>query len=144
MARRTRTRTRRSAPVIRTRSAAPIVRYQPKPIIIQQSAPGISRYRRAGAAIRRGASKAGQFARDQRHTLVAVGAAAGIGLAKRFNLTLPSVNVLGVAGTYGVAAFLAGRFMKNQILEHVATGLLSVAAYEMAASGTLTGDGGTF
>jgi hypothetical protein len=100
-----------------------------------------NRYIRAG---RRGVSRAAQVAREEKHTIAAVGAAAVCGLAESRNIEIPHVDALGVAGTYGVAAYLAGRYMKSKTLSHVATGLLSVAAYKAAAAMEGGGTSGDF
>lgn len=95
--------------------------------------------RRAGAALRRGASAAGAKAREEKHLLTAVVSAAALGYAQKTGVALPSIAALGTAGTYGLAAFALSRtFMKSRTLSHVATGLLSVAAFEFAKEGTTT------
>jgi hypothetical protein len=76
---------------------------------------------------------------NERHTMLAVVAAAALGYAeapdpddatkKRFDL--PKVEALGTPGTYGLAAWAAGKFTKNKDLQHLATGLLSAAAYDL-------------
>lgn len=93
--------------------------------------------RRAGAALRRGASAAAGKAREEKHLLTAVVSAAALGYAQKTGMALPKVEVLGTAGTYGIAAFALSRtFMKSRTLSHVATGLLSVAAFELAKTGS--------
>lgn len=96
--------------------------------------------RRAGALMRRGASAAARAAMTERHTVAAVGAAAVLGIARRQGVQLPSIPALGVAGTYGVAAWALGRMTRSRVAEHVATGLLSVAAYELASGSSVSGD----
>ena len=46
------------------------------------------------------------------------------------------VGALGVAGTYGLAAWALGRYSRNRTMQHVATGLLAVAAAEFASGAT--------
>jgi|FLYL01.1.fsa_nt_gi hypothetical protein len=89
--------------------------------------------RAIGRGVRRGFSAAARVARDEKHTIVAVLAAAGVGLLKRTGTALPHIEALGVAGTYGLGAWMAARYTRNQTLAHVATGLLSVAAFRMAS-----------
>lgn len=89
---------------------------------------------------RTGLSAAARQAREEKHTIAAVGAAAVLGFAKREGVALPKVEALGTAGTYGVLAWLAGKYTKNNTLQHIATGLLSVAAVEMASGITVSGD----
>jgi hypothetical protein len=101
---------------------------------------GVSRRARAGATVRRGATAAGKALADEKHTLTALVASAALGLAKRQAIALPKIDAIGTAGTYGAAFWVAARMLKSRTLSHVATGLLSVAAFSMAAGDTLTGD----
>lgn len=94
--------------------------------------------RRAGSAV-------AAAARDEKHTLVAVGAAAALGYATRkgadgksLSQKLPRIDALGVAGTYGILAWAGAKYTKNRTMRHVATGLLAVAAYKFGQ-----GDGAT-
>jgi hypothetical protein len=98
--------------------------------------------RRAGALVRRGASAAARAAASERHTAAAVLGAAAIGWAQRSGTTLPHVASLGVAGTYGVLAWAVGRMTRSNVAQHVATGLLAVAAYQLTAGGgtSVSGD----
>lgn len=86
-------------------------------------------------AVRKVASKAAAIALTEKHTLTAVGAGAALGLAERNNIPLPYVGFLGRAGTYGVAIWALGRYTGNQMAQHAASGLLAVAAYELAKGG---------
>ena len=96
---------------------------------------------RARHLARRGLSAAARAAQSEKHTITALAAAGGLGFAKRMGVTLPKVEALGTAGTYGAAAWLAARFMKSRTLSHVATGLLCVAAFQHAAGGgSVSGD----
>jgi hypothetical protein len=96
--------------------------------------------RRASGIARRGFSAAARAASSERHTIAAVGAAAVLGFMQRNSVTLPKIDALGTAGTYGLIAWAGGRFMKSQILSHVATGLMSISAYQLAAGQTVSGD----
>jgi len=69
---------------------------------------------------------------DEKHTLAAVGAAAVLGLMQGQGMSLPHFTAVGVPATYGVAAWALGRYSKNRTVQHVATGLLAVAAYDLA------------
>jgi hypothetical protein len=130
---------RRTSSAIRVVQApaakAPVIR------VVAPSAPRQSRSRRAGRVVRRAASAAGSMARDETHTLVAIGAAGAIGLAER----LPQIQALsiipgvGPAGTLGLAAWVAGKITKSKTAQHMATGLLSVAIFNWAKSGTVSG-----
>jgi hypothetical protein len=96
--------------------------------------------RRASGIARRGFSAAARAASSERHTIAAVGAAAVLGFMQRSSVALPKIDALGTAGTYGLIAWAGGRFMKSQILSHVATGLMSISAYQLAAGQTVSGD----
>lgn len=108
----------------------------------------MAKRRRSRSITRRVASRGTNIAArirksNERHTMLAVVAAAALGYAespdpndatkKRFDL--PSNKTLGVPGTYGVVAWAAGKFTKNKDVQHLATGLLSAAAYELGKKG---------
>ena len=98
--------------------------------------------RQAGAVARRGFSAAGRAASSEKHTIAAVAAAATLGFMQRSGVALPKVDALGTAGTYGLIAWAGGRFMKSPVLSHIATGLMSLSAYQLAAGQTLSGEDG--
>jgi hypothetical protein len=107
----------------------------------QFTSPVKTRYRTRLVKVgRAGLSAAARAAREEKHTIAAVGAAAVLGFMKREGVVLPKVDALGTAGTYGAIAWLAGRYMKSTVMQHVATGLLSVAAAEMASGASVSGD----
>lgn len=110
-----------------------------KPVIVR--VPQISpATRRRGASIaRRAGSATLKAAYAEKHTLAAVATSAVLGLAKKQGIALPKIDALGTPGTYGAALWIAGRFMKSEILSHMATGLLSVSAYQLGAGETLSG-----
>jgi hypothetical protein len=115
-----------------------------KPVIVRVPSFSPAAKRRAAGIARRGYSIASKAAASERHTLAAVGAAAVLGFAKRSNVELPKIDALGVAGTYGLAAWALGRTMKSPIMSHVATGLLSISAYQLAAGSSVSGDDGGY
>jgi hypothetical protein len=86
--------------------------------------------RRAGRAAARGGGLAARKVWDEKHTIAALASAAAIGAIQGKGIDLPHIKQIGMAGTYGIGAWLAGRFLKSKTLSHVATGLLSVGAYE--------------
>jgi len=110
-----------------------------KPVIVR--VPQISpATRRRGAAIaRRAGSATLKAAYAEKHTLAAVASAAVLGLAKKQGIALPKIDALGTPGTYGAALWIAGRFMRSEVLSHMATGLLSVSAYQLGAGDNLSG-----
>ena len=124
-------RSRSRAVAVRTRTVTPKVQIVRVPTAVK---------RRATQVARRGVTKAAQVARDEKHTLTAVAAAAALGLAKRQGVDLPKVDTLGTSGTYGAVAYVAARMTKSKTLAHVATGLLSVASFQLASGDGLEGD----
>lgn len=105
---------------------------QPKAPIINVRAPAMQRAKRAAGAVGRAALHRAQ---QEKHTIGAVLAGAALGYAERQQMTLPHISALGVAGTYGVAAWFGARHMRSRTLSHVATGLLTIAAYQFAKGG---------
>jgi len=99
----------------RTRFSAPKIRYRTRTVKVA----------------RRGVSTAARVAREEKHTLVAVGAAGALGYAERTDMEIPHIEALGVAGTFGAVAFGIGHYFKNRFARHLATGFLSVAAYKL-------------
>src|SRR4051812_17498819 len=86
---------------------------------------------RAARLARAGGRFAATQAMEERHTLVALGGAAIAGYVQRNNIQVPHIAAIGVPGTYGLAAWALGRYTKNRTMQHLATGLLAVAAYQM-------------
>lgn len=128
MARRSRTRT-----VTRTVVANP---YRTPAPVIRVSAPAAPSRR---AKIKHYARRAGAGVASEKHTLTAVGAALLYGLAVKSGINIPSIGPLGPAATVGLGAWLYGRTSKNNTAQHLATGLLSVAAYSWGSTGTIAG-----
>ena len=87
-------------------------------------------------------TKAKEMAMSEKHTLTALAAAAALGFAKRQNYKLPSLPMLGPAATYGLGAWALSKYTGNKIASHAATGMLSVALYELAAGQGMAGDVG--
>jgi hypothetical protein len=101
---------------------------------------------RASKLARRGLTAAGKAALSERHTLAALGAAAVMGYLDKPDASgrrteLPHVQALGRAGTYGLAAWAIGRFSGSPMVQHAATGLLSIQLYRMASGQTDTTSG---
>lgn len=90
----------------------------------------------------RGASAAAKAASNEKHTIAAVLGAAVLGHATKNKWKVPQVESLGPAATWGFAAWALGRYTKNRTAQHVATGLLSVAAYEWAMKPSTDGTDG--
>ena len=111
-----------------------------KPIVLRVPTPSPATRAKVANVARRGYSAAAKVASQERHTIVAIGSAALLGILKKQNVSLPKISALGTPGTYGMAAWLIGRFTRSPIAQHVATGLLSVSAYELASGQTLSGE----
>ena len=126
----------------RSRSAIvrTVVARAPSPIIRIAAPHTRAIARRAGRAVRRGAGVAGRAVASEKHTLTAIGAAAVLGFVEKSGVKIPTLGPVGPAGTIGLGAWLYGRMTKNAVAQHVATGLLSVAANRWAATGTIAGD----
>jgi hypothetical protein len=108
-----------------------------KPIIIRQSSAPVKHHRRrsggGGGAI--GAGKA--LLSSERLGALLGGFMLGVLDAKATKL--PTIPVLGRAGTCGIALYYLGRHMKNPMVSHASTGFLAIAAYEMGKSGSISG-----
>lgn len=102
------------------------------------SAPKVRWRTRTVAMARRGVSSAARAARQEKHTLVAVAGAAGFGFLRRQGVTLPSFGPLTAEATAGLAAWAIGKYTRSNIASHLATGLLSVAAFDLASGGAGT------
>lgn len=101
-------------------------------LVVVQPQPSRSRKlaKRAGSAAARTAAKA---AAQERHTLAALAAAAIAGAARRYDWQLPTIGDMPPTLTWGLGAWAFGRWGKNKMAQHVATGLLSVGLYDAIA-----------
>lgn len=108
----------------------------PKPPIIRIAAPAMQRVKKAASGIGRAALHRAQ---QEKHTMGAVLAGAALGFAEKQKMTLPHFATLGVAGTYGVAAWFGAKHLRSRTLSHVATGLLTIAAYQFARGEGVSG-----
>jgi hypothetical protein len=127
----------------RSAARAPIIIRQPaaKAPIIRVAGPRApSRGRRAARALGHYARRAGHKALEEKHTFAAVGAGLALGFVEREKIALPSIPKLGMSGTYGIGLWLAGRYMRSRTMSHMATGLLSIAAYQLGKTGEIAGD----
>jgi hypothetical protein len=75
----------------------------------------------------------------EKHRVGAILGGAVLGLLDKSGTTIPTLPYLGKAGTVGVAAWVIGKYMHNQWAEDMATGMLSIAAYELAKEGSISG-----
>ena len=104
-------------------------------VVERQPTRGRRLAKRAGAAAGRAAARA---AAQERHTLAALAAAAVAGAARRYDWQLPTIGDLPATLTWGLGAWAFGRWGKNKMAQHVATGLLSVGLYDAIAYTTET------
>ncbi len=66
--------------------------------------------------------------------LLTVGAAGAIGLLQKQGIKVPKlIASLSTPANIGIAAWVAARFLKSPILDHAATGMLSVAAFGLGS-----------
>ncbi len=118
----------------RSSSRSIVVQRTPAPVI-RVSAPSAPRRHRIRHYGRHVASTVG----SEKHTLMAVGAAIGLGMLEKSGTKIPTIGPLGPAATAGLAAWVYGRMSGNVTAKHMATGLLSVAFNRWAATGTIAG-----
>lgn len=94
---------------------------------------------KAKAAVSRGFSAAARTALEEKHTIAAVAAGGVLGYIESRRVSVPKIDALGVAGTYGTLAWVLGRYTKSPTMQHVATGLLACGMRDLVA----TTSGGT-
>lgn len=90
---------------------------------------------RMKAIAKKGLTLAARSAMEEKHRIVALGAAAALGMAEKNGIALPKFEGIGAAATYGLAAMVLGKMTKSRMLDHAATGLLSVAIYQLSSGG---------
>lgn len=127
-----------AATAIQIRRVGPSTRAPAPPLARRSGSSRLASLKReladkAASASRRAAA----VAREEKHTITAVGAGVALGLLERFQPGM--IDTLSVAGlkpaaTLGLAAWALNRFgiMRNKVMEHAATGLLTIAAYDLA------------
>jgi hypothetical protein len=112
-----------------------------KPIIIRQNSGAVAR-----RVTRRRRSSSGGVVGGAGKALMSserIGAILGgflLGVLDAKGTKLPTIPVLGRAGTAGVGLYYLGRHIKAPLVSHAATGFLSIAAYQMGNKGTISGD----
>jgi hypothetical protein len=120
---------KRSAPrrTIVVRSVASRLR----PIIVRAPAAVKKFHHRRGS----GKSKSGE-----KHRMGAIAGGAVLGLLDKSGFAIPTLPFLGKAGTAGLAAWAVGKWTNSPWADDMATGMLSIAAYELAKEGHIDGD----
>jgi len=114
----------------------------------QQQAITTTRRTRRGSVTRRGRRKGsrrgrpvgggGGFLNQER-----IGAMVGgflLGMIDKQGTAVPTIPMLGRAGTVGVALYFAGKQFKMPILVHSSTAALAVATYQIGREGKIAGD----
>jgi len=92
------------------------------------------RYRTRTLA-RRGSTAAARAAMTERHTLAAVGTAFAYGFLKdKIRTALPAIPGFAPEVTFGLGLWVAGKWWKSRTIEHMATGMLAVAAANLGQS----------
>jgi hypothetical protein len=81
----------------------------------------------AAAGGRRFSSAAAKAAASEKHTLTALGAAAALGYVEKNRIQVPHIQAIGVDGTVGLGLWALGKYTKNPVLQHMATGALACA-----------------
>ena len=76
----------------------------------------------------------------EKHRVGAIVGGAVLGLVEKSGVALPHLPYLGQAGTLGVAAWAIGRYMHSPWAEDLSTGMLAIAAYELAKTGSIAGE----
>jgi hypothetical protein len=62
-----------------------------------------------------------------------------VGFMQKQKLPLPTLPMLGEAGTIGLAAYLLSDGGKHKLADEICTAALTVAAYEFGSTGTVVG-----
>lgn len=107
-------------------------------VVVRSGGTGRRIARVAGrAALRAGSA----IAKEEKHTLTALGAAAFMGAARRFGWNLPKIPGISSALTFGLIAWAIGKWSKNEIARHVGTGLLAVGLFDAIAYTNETREG---
>jgi hypothetical protein len=109
-----------------------------KPIIVRTGGGGTVRHHRRHHSVGGIAQRAGHALLSSERIGALIGGFA-LGVLDSKGTKLPTVPVLGRAGTCGVALYYLGKHMKAPMVSHAATGFLAIAAYEMGKSGAISG-----
>lgn len=110
------------------------------PIVIQQPRKTPARPRgraigkKAKKAVSHGWNMAKKEAYRERHKLVAMGAAALLGYIKAKGIKIPYSETLGLEGTMALVSWIAAKYMKNEFVDRVSTGLSAVWAFQQGQS----------
>lgn len=98
---------------------------------------GVSKRRRKGRRRSSAVAGGGGFFNQER-----IGGLAGgflLGVLDKQGTTLPTIPVLGRAGTLGLALYFGGKQFRMPLAVHMSTAALAVAAYELGNKGSISG-----
>lgn len=98
---------------------------------------------KAAEGLKRASARTRMIAAAQKHRLVSVGAAVGLGLLRRFapeTMAKLSFGPVNPELVVGLGALMASYFVKSDILDHLATVGLAIGAYQFAATIGTEGD----
>lgn len=95
---------------------------------------GGARYARARGFLAAGGRHAVSSWQASQPQLLTVAAAGAVGLLQKQGIKVPKlINSLSTPANIGLMAWVAARFLKSPILDHAATGMLSVAAFGLGS-----------
>ena len=86
---------------------------------------------------RRGRRPGGRSERDRMYP---IGAGLLLGFIDKQGTTVPTIPMLGKAGTLALACFAWGKYGHSPLADDLATGFATIAAYEYGKEGTVSGD----
>jgi hypothetical protein len=118
--------------------ALSLYRPSPKPIVIRTTkiVKHKKHHRRHGGG---GLGMGGLFSKH-RMGIVAGAAAYGFLEKQAMFASLPSLPLIGKAGTVGLAAYLISGGGKNKLADDICTAALVIAAHELTSTGSIVGD----
>lgn len=123
----------RSATTSRSIVLRPVQTSGPRPIVVRTTKTIKAKPKRRGGRV---------GGKSERHRLYTLMGAAALGWMDKSDsmANIPTLPFLGKAGTVGVACYFGGKWMKSPMLDDAATGILSIAVYELAKQGHIDGD----
>jgi hypothetical protein len=126
--------TKRSSALVPFRMTAP------KPIIVRQTKVVHTKSKKTSHRRHSSGGMLGGLTDAKRIGIVVGGAA--LGFIQKQGLQLPKLPLLGEAGTIGLIAYFVSDGGRNKLADEICTASLTVAAYELASTGTIAGPGG--
>lgn len=128
------------SPIIFSRASAPLAKSG-------SSARIATIKRESSERLKAFSARAKQHVVAQRHRYMSIGVGLGLGLMRRFAPgTMESLTLAGGAVTpeltIGLGALIASMFVKSEVLDHLATAGLTVAAYQFGSGAGVEGTAG--